>query len=107
MEQLLKQPLYIVWNITQCIKVPIIDDQHHTIVSTINALFFFIQQGWGLSALAPTLKVIKTNVGFHLKTEEGILEKLGASHKVMQEHYELIKAFNIQSDKALHEALTE
>jgi len=102
-----KQPLYIVWNKTQCIKVPIIDDQHHAIVSTINALFFFIQQGWGLSALSPTLKVIKTNIGFHLKTEEGILEKLGANHAIMQKHSELNKSFNLHADKALNEALTE
>lgn len=103
----MKQPLYIVWNKSQCVKVPIIDDQHHAIVSTINALFFFMQQGWGLAALSPTLKVIKTNIGFHLKTEEGILEKLGASHDVMQGHYKLNKSFNLNADKALKEALTE
>ncbi len=101
----MKQPLYIVWNKTQCIKVPIIDDQHHAIVSTINALFFFINQGWGLSALTPTLKVIKTNIGFHLKTEEGILEKLGANHEVMQEHLKINDSFNRNADKALHDAL--
>lgn len=103
----MKQPLYIVWNKSQCIKVPIIDDQHHAIVSTINALFFFINQGWGLSALNPTLKVIKTNIGFHLKTEEGILEKLGASNETMQKHYKLNGTFTLNADKALHNALTE
>jgi hemerythrin len=102
-----KEPLYIVWNKSQCIKVPIIDDQHHAIVSTINTLFFFINQGWGLSALTPTLKVIKTNIGFHLKTEEGILEKLGANHKIMQKHCELNDAFNLNANKALNEAIVE
>lgn len=87
--------------------VPIIDDQHHAIVSTINALFFFIQQGWGLSGLTPTLKVIKTNVGFHLKTEEGILKSLGASDEVLHKHSDLLKSFNKKADQALSEALAE
>jgi len=81
----MNSPLNIVWNKKQTISVPILDDQHHAIVAAINSLYFFINQGWGLSALSPTLKVIKSNVVFHLKTEEGILEKLGANYKIMLE----------------------
>ena len=54
----MNSPLYIVWNKKQTISVPILDDQHHAIVAAINSLYFFINQGWGLSALSPTLKVI-------------------------------------------------
>jgi hemerythrin len=101
------QPLYIVWNQTQTIDVPILDEQHHAIVAAINSLYFFINQGWGLSALTPTLKIIKTNVGFHLKTEEGILEKLGASHKVLNAHSNIYNTFSLNADSATKEAIIE
>lgn len=99
--------LYIVWNEKQTINVTILDEQHHTIVAAINSLYFFINQGWGLSGLAPTLQVIKLNVGFHLKTEEGILEKLGADYKIMLKHSQIQNAFNLNADRAMKKALSE
>ena len=53
-------PLYIVWKDEFNLDIPILDEQHHAIVATINSLYFFIQEGWGLAALTPTLKIIKT-----------------------------------------------
>lgn len=103
----MRKPLYIVWNDSQMIHVPILDEQHHAAVAAINSLYFFINQGWGLSALTPTLKIIKSSVGFHIKTEEGILEKLGADYKVLHRHEELHQAFNLNADLALKEALDE
>ena len=103
----MKEPLFIVWNQKQSINVPILDEQHHAIVAAINSLYFFINQGWGLSALTPTLKIIKTNIGFHLKTEEGILEKLGANYKVLHKHSELYSTFNLNADNAIRDAISE
>lgn len=85
--------LYIVWNEKQAISIPILDEQHHAIVATINTLYFFINQGWGLSALAPTLKMVKSSVGFHLKTEEGILETLGADEELISKHKHIYPSF--------------
>jgi hemerythrin len=103
----LKTALYIVWNDKQSIHVPILDEQHHAIVAAINSLYFFINQGWGLSGLSPTLKVIKTCVGFHLKTEEGILEKLGADYKTMLKHAEIYEDFEKNAELALKNAIFE
>lgn len=103
----MNKPLYIVWNDNQMIHVPILDEQHHAVVAAINSLYFFINQGWGLSALNPTLKIIKATVGFHLKTEEGVLEKLGADYKVMLKHGELLASFNLRADAATKEAMDE
>jgi hemerythrin-like metal-binding protein len=103
----MKEPLYIVWNQKQAINVPILDEQHHAIVAAINSLYFFITQGWGLSALSPTLKVIKTNIGFHLKTEEGILEKLGANHKILHAHSNIYNTFSLNADISIKEAIVE
>jgi hemerythrin-like metal-binding protein len=96
-----------VWNKKQSISIPILDEQHHSIVAAINSLYFFINQGWGLSGLTPTLQVIKTNVGFHLKTEEGILEKLGANYKIMVKHSEIQNDFNLRADSAKEQAINE
>ncbi len=57
------------------IGIPIIDEQHRGIVATLNSLHYFIQQGYGLEALQPTLQIIGQYIGFHLKTEENILNK--------------------------------
>jgi hemerythrin-like metal-binding protein len=102
-----KEPLYIVWNQKQAINVPIIDEQHHAIVAAINSLYFFITQGWGLSALSPTLKIIKATIGFHLKTEEGILEKLGANHEILHEHSNIFNTFSLNADISIKEAIIE
>ena len=67
--------LYIIWNNETNIDVPIIDEQHRGIVATLNSLHYFIQQGYGLEALQPTLQIMSKYIGFHLKTEEMILEK--------------------------------
>lgn len=103
----MNRPLYIVWNQNQMVHVPILDEQHHAAVAAINSLYFFINQGWGLSALAPTLKIVKSSVGFHMKTEEGMLEKLGADYKVLLKHAELHQTFNTNADAALKEAMEE
>jgi len=99
--------LYIVWNEKQSVRVPIIDEQHHAIVSAINSLYFFINQGWGLTALSPTLKIIKMSVGFHMKTEEGILEKLGADHRTLMKHAEIFKKFEATAEYATKQSLLE
>ena len=50
--------------------MPILDKQHRAIVAAFNSLYFFIHKGWDLSALAPSHKLIETNVGFNLKADE-------------------------------------
>ncbi|HEY3299636.1 MAG TPA: hemerythrin family protein [Methylophilaceae bacterium] len=97
------KPLYIVWNDDSNLGVPIIDEQHHAIVATINSLYFFIQEGWGLSALKPTLNIIKMYSGFHAKTEEGILMNL--QYPELPEHIQCQKRFEKYVDEATSEAL--
>lgn len=103
----MKRPLYVVWNTNHSIRVPIIDEQHHAVAISINSLYFFIHQGWGLGSLLPTLKIVKANVAFHMKTEEEILVKLGASSHVISEHKALHKKFEAESTEAYQEAIEE
>jgi hemerythrin len=95
--------LYIVWQPHDDLGIPIIDEQHRAIVTTINSLYFFIQEGWGLSALTPTLNIIKSYSSFHFKTEEGILSKAG--HQEIHKHVTAQKQFTKDVDAAAHEAL--
>ncbi len=95
--------LYIVWKPNDDIGVPIIDEQHHAIVATINSLYYFIQEGWGLSALAPTLNIIKSYSSFHFKTEEGILAKAG--YPELHKHIMAQKQFIKDVDAAAQEAI--
>jgi len=97
------KPLYIVWNEDSNLGIPIIDEQHHAITATINSLYFFIQEGWGLSALKPTLNIIKMYSGFHAKTEEGILMNL--QYPELQQHIQCQKRFEKSVDEATSEAL--
>jgi len=96
-------PLYIVWNDDQHIGIPILDEQHHAIVATINSLYFFIQEGWGVSALKPTLNIIKVYSAFHAKTEEGLLLKL--KYPSLVKHIDSQKQFEKAVDEVTEEAI--
>lgn len=97
------RPLYIVWNETYAVHNPIIDEQHRAIVASINSLYFFIQEGWGLSALEPTLKIVKNYASFHAKTEEGLLMNTRCDIK---EHISEHKIFEHEVDDAAKEAIS-
>ncbi len=95
--------LYIVWQSEDDLGVAIIDEQHRAIVATINSLYYFIQEGWGISALAPTLSIIKSYSAFHFKTEEGILSKVG--YQDIQKHIAAQKKFSREVDAVAREAI--
>lgn len=69
----MSRPLYIVWQDSFTQGEPIIDEQHHGVLATINTLHYFIQQGHELRDLLPTIKILISFLVFHYKTEEGIL----------------------------------
>jgi len=103
----MKRPMYVVWNSNHLIQVPIIDEQHHGVATAINSLYFFINQDWGLNSLLPTLKIVKAIVAFHMKTEEELLAKLGASYDVISLHRALHQQFIKESTEAYQAARFE
>jgi hemerythrin-like metal-binding protein len=97
-------PLYIVWkNDQHSVGVPILDEQHHSLVATINSLYYFIQEGWGLSALKPTVKILITYSQFHQKTEEGMLTSLG--YPAVIHHIESQEKFEKNITESMEESL--
>lgn len=71
-----QKPLLIVWQDSFLQHVALIDEQHRGVVAVINSLHYFIQQGFGLRDLMPTVSVLKSYLNFHFKTEEGILRAM-------------------------------
>jgi len=69
--------LYIVWEDKNNTGIPIIDEQHRGIVSTINTFYYFIKKGEGLKAITPTLTVLEEYTLLHFSTVEDLFAGSG------------------------------
>ncbi len=69
--------LYIVWSEKNELGIPIIDEQHRGIVSTINSFHYFIQEGRGDEVLEPTLATLENYTKIHFATEEDLMQRAG------------------------------
>lgn len=84
--------LYIVWSRKQHItKVPIIDEQHRALVSTINSLFFLSRNHHPAKAILLTLGVLQAFAETHFVTEEILMELTGYPH--LEEHKKIMKYY--------------
>ncbi|MCK4542570.1 MAG: hemerythrin family protein [Spirochaetales bacterium] len=86
----MKNILYIVWSDNNKIGIPIIDEQHRGIISTINSLHYFIQTGHGHEIIKPTMIMLEQYTYVHFKTEEALMAE--ASYPAFEEHIVLHKA---------------
>jgi hemerythrin len=73
----MKNALYIVWQATNNTGIPIIDEQHRGIVSTINSLYYFLQHGDAATAFEPTMDVLNHYTSLHFMTEEALMRAAG------------------------------
>jgi hemerythrin len=85
----MKNILYIVWSDNNNVGIPIIDEQHRGIVSTINSLHYFMQTGHGNEIIKPTMIMLEQYVDIHFKTEEALMAE--ASYPDIEEHIVLHK----------------
>lgn len=76
--------LFISWENNDDTGIPILDEQHRGMIATMNSLYYFIQTGYGLEALKPTLTIIKEYMGFHFVTEKMVLDK--HNYPITDEH---------------------
>ena len=81
---MLGSSLYIAWKDLNEIGIPIIDEQHRGIVSTINTFYYFSEGGHGHDALQPTVKVLEQYTKLHFQTEETLMKQ--ASFSGFNEH---------------------
>ena len=69
--------LYVVWNEASNLGIPIVDEQHRGIVTTINSLHHCIQEGRGKDSMKPILIMLEQYTVIHFNTEEQLLTEAG------------------------------
>jgi hemerythrin len=102
---MLTNNLYIVWSKQNETGIPIIDEQHRAIVSTINSLFYFIQDGHAMDVLRPTLTLLAQYTKIHFSTEEALLRKAG--YEDFDNHVELHHALVKRTVEVTQESINE
>lgn len=95
--------LFIAWKPEYNLGISIIDEQHHGIVTTINSLFFAIQNNHGEKILHPIIDMVHDYTRIHFDVEEDFLKKYGypnlkQHHKL---HNDLIHKLNVVGKKSL------
>jgi len=70
---LLEHEILFAWKPQYNLGIPIIDEQHHGIVTTINSLYFGIQHEQGKSMLEPVIGMVTEYTRIHFETEENFL----------------------------------
>lgn len=90
----MRNVLYIVWQPSNEISIPIIDEQHRGIVSTINSLYYFFLEGEACRAFEPTIDILNNYAKLHFLTEEALMRSAG--YGVVEDHIALHNDFTNQ-----------
>ena len=95
--------ILIVWQPSYNLGIPIVDEQHRGIVSTINSLCYAIQNKHGHEMLKPAIGMINEYTRIHFEIEEEFLEKCGYpdldKHRLL--HKELTQALSQTSKNSI------
>jgi hemerythrin-like metal-binding protein len=100
----MSQSLYIIWNDSNNLGIPIVDEQHRGIVSIINSFHHFIQEGHGMDSMVPTIGALEHLIRMHFKTEEALFRKIDFPEYT--EHIQAHKKFLQQAQAASTESMT-
>ncbi len=84
---LMSHNLFIVWNPKYNIGIPIIDEQHRGIVTTINSMYFGIKNHFIAQTFEPVIHTMIDYTRIHFKIEETFMEKLDIVYA--KRHHEL------------------
>ena len=95
----MKNVLFIIWNDSNNTGIRIIDEQHRGIISTINSLYYFAQDGHGIEILKPILIMIEQYVEIHFRTEESLMKL--SNYPEINEHIKLHKDLAAQAKMML------
>ena len=90
---LLYHNVLIAWEPSYNLGIPIVDEQHRGVVTTINSLYYGMQHKHGESMLVPIINMIYDYTRVHFDIEESFLER--CSYPDMKNH------------RALHAELTD
>ena len=93
----MKKSLYVVWGDNNKLGIPIIDEQHRGIASTINSLHYFIITGHGREMIKPIMVTLEQFTDIHFRTEESLMAE--ACYPALDEHAKLHKALVSKTKK--------
>lgn len=97
--------LYIKWEEGYNLGIPIIDEQHRAIVSTINTYHYFVTSGKARAALKPTFITLEQYTKIHFTTEANFFDLTeypeAKSHKEL--HVDLAKKMKEVAMEAIQE----
>lgn len=94
--------LYIVWNERNNIGIPIIDEQHRGIISTINSFYYDLKLGLGHKVIRPTLVMVQQSCQIHFRTEETLMK--AAEYPDLEKHIKLHRILIEQANRLAVEA---
>jgi len=102
-QSLLNHNILIVWQPSYDLGIPIVDEQHKGIVSTINSLCYAIQNRHGNEMLKPVIGMVTEYTRIHFEIEEAFLKKCGYPdfEKHCTLHKELIQALSETSKDSI------
>jgi hemerythrin len=104
-EDLIDYNIFIVWKPEYNLGIPIIDEQHRGIVSTINSLHYALQHNLEGNMLRPIINTVKEYTHIHFSIEEELLKKDGfldfEYHCSL--HRELMDSLDLIGDLSLEE----
>lgn len=93
----MRSHLYIVWNDTHHLGIPIIDEQHRAIISTINTLHYFKINNKEKEVMDSTLIILNEYTKYHFLTEEDII--CVEEYVEIDEHKKLHKQLAIETKR--------
>ncbi len=93
--------MYIIWTEKNNVGIPIVDEQHRGIISSINSLYYFIRSGQAGEIIRPTMIILQQYVKVHFRTEEMLLQETHYSEidKHVSLHHRFISELGIISKK--------
>lgn len=95
--------LLIVWKDSDCLGIPIIDEQHRALVCTINSLYYLLRTKQVKEVLPSVISTLQLYLQVHSGTEERILEL--AEYPALAHHKELHAKLLPQSIAASYKSM--
>lgn len=89
--------LFIVWSKNFESHIPIIDEQHRGLVSTVNSLFYLMREHRTFNVIIPTIAALNHFKETHFYTEEYLMEL--TSYPQIEEHKKEHDVFRVQTKR--------
>ena len=97
--------LFIVWQPSYNLGIPIIDEQHRGIVTTINSLHFGMQNNYVRNMLSPITEMMYDYTRIHFLVEESFLVKIDFPNA--KKHHALHDELSAKLNSAGHRSVLD